>query len=62
MTKNSTLMYLFDNLYYPNGKIVKIEDVLNDIETSLDEIFNGLEIEASAELVSRTMAMVENKG
>ncbi len=55
-------MYLYDNLDYPGGKIIKIEDVLNDIETSLDEIFNGLEIEVSAELVSRTLAIVENKG
>ena len=55
-------MYLYDNLDYPNEKIIKIEDFLNDIETSLDEIFSGLEIEVGAELVSRTMAIVENKG
>ena len=62
MGKNSTLMYLFDNLDYPDGKVVEITDLLNNIETSLDEIFNGLEIEASEELVSKTLAVVEKMG
>lgn len=62
MGKSFTLMYLFDNLGYPDGKMVKINDLLNDIETGLDEIFSGLEIEVSEELVSRTLAVVENKG
>jgi len=62
MAKCSTLMYLNDSLDYPGGQIVEMDKVLEDIETSLDEFFRGLEINVSSELVSRTMALVEKKG
>jgi hypothetical protein len=55
-------MYLNDSLDYPGGKIVEMDKLLEDIETSLDEFFRGLEINVSSELVSRTMALVEKKG
>jgi len=61
MAKCSTLFYLNDSLDYPDGKLVEMDKLLEDIETSLDDFFRGLEINVSSELVSRTMALVEKK-
>ena len=61
MAKCSTLLYLNDSLDYPDGKLVEMDKLLEDIETSLDDFFRGLEINVSSELVSRTMALVEKK-
>ncbi len=62
MAKCSTLIYLNDSLDYPEGKIVEMDKLLEDMDTSLDEFFKGIEINVSSQLVSRTIALVEKKG
>lgn len=62
MKKCFTLIYVNNSLDYPGEQIVEIDNVLDDIEASLDNFFKGLEINVSSELVSRTLALVEKKG
>ena len=62
MGKCSTLMYLHDSLDYPEGKVVEIDKLLEGIDTSLEELFKGIEINVDPKLVSRTLALVGKKG
>jgi hypothetical protein len=58
MAKYSTIMYVNDSLDYSGLKIVEIDKVLEDIDTSLDEFFRDIEIKVSSELVSKTLALI----
>ena len=58
MDKCSTLLYLNDSLSYPNEKLIEIGKLLDEIDLTLDTFFTGKEIEASQQLVSKTMDRV----
>ena len=60
MGKCSTLLYLNDSLDYPDKKIVEIDKLLEDIDLELKNFFGVFEIEASSQLVSKTMALANS--
>lgn len=62
MAKCSTIFYINDSLNYPGEKIVEIDKLLEDIDSSLDEFLGNIEINVSSELVSKTLALVKEKG
>ncbi|HEY4789572.1 MAG TPA: hypothetical protein VIH57_26160 [Bacteroidales bacterium] len=62
MGKCSTLLYLNDNLNYPSEKIIQIDALMDDMDQTLEGFFRGKEIEVDAQLVSKTMTLVDNMG
>jgi hypothetical protein len=62
MAKYSTIVCINKNLNFSEDQIVEIDKFLKDIDTNLDEIFGDFEINASSDLVSKTLAQLKKKG
>jgi hypothetical protein len=61
MEHSTHLFYLLDHRhnYYHLGKIIDVDQLYDEIDGSLDELFGGLELEVDPILVSKTLALVE---
>jgi hypothetical protein len=58
MEQCSTLVYIIDNLSKPLEECVNICQLFDEVDTSLDKIFKGAEIEVGPDLVSKTLAKI----
>jgi hypothetical protein len=62
MAKCSTLMFFNDSLGNPTGKIVDIDEMLEEMENSLNDFFRNAEFDADSSLISKTVALAKNLG
>jgi hypothetical protein len=59
MVNNSTILYINDKTYKPLERLIDIGQFLDEIDTTLDEFFDGVEIDVSSQLVSTTMTKIK---
>jgi len=62
MAKCSTLMFFNDSLVNTTGKIVDIDEMLEEMENSLNDFFRNAEVDADSGLISKTVALAKNLG
>jgi hypothetical protein len=56
-----TLVYMYDNQNKPSEKLINLSQLLDEIDTGLDEIFKCIEVEAGPSLISMTMARIDKE-